>query len=498
MMKMPEPDADILRRRSYFADDLKKIVGAEWVLDSLSERRTYECDGLTAYTALPLLVVLPLTTAQVQAALQYCHLHGIKIVPRGSGTSLSGGALPLEDGILLGTARMAKILDIRPDDHVAIVQPGVQNVRVTEAVKHLGLCYMPDPSSQAISSVGGNTAENSGGIHCLKYGVTANHVTGLEAVLLNGDIIRTGGPFMGGADQELDLTGVLLGSEGLLAMITEISVRLVPQPLAARVISLGFKSSADASRCVGKIIGHGVIPAGLEFMDRKVVEAVSSLHGAQHALEVEALLLCELDGTVAEVDLLLDEVEALAREAGAIEVQTSRTEAEREHLWQARKSAFGAMGKLARDVYVTDGTIPRAKLPDILSIIDGLSHKYGLSYANCFHAGDGNLHPMILFDAAKEGDLEKAEAFGADTLRACVELGGVLTGEHGVGVEKRDLMPAQFSELDLAQQQSLKCAFDPDELLNPGKLFPTPCRCVEMGHARLGLGAGRFAHIPRF
>ena len=497
-MKMPEVDQSVVGRRAAIAEQLRRIVGREWVLDSEAERRPYECDGLTAYSAPPLVVVLPENTEQVRLVLQFCNEEHLKVVPRGSGTSLSGGALPLEDAVLLVTARMNKILEVDARNRIARVQPGVQNIRVTEAVKHLGLCYMPDPSSQAISTVGGNAAENSGGIHCLKYGMTANHVTGMEAVLVTGDIVHFGGSFVGGADREFDLTGAVIGSEGLLAIITEISVRLVPQPLTARVLSLGFRSVDEASKCVGAIIGRGVIPAGLEFMDRKVIDAVSSMRGESRHPDVEAILLCELDGTAAEVDALVEEVEAIAKEIGLAELKISNSEAERGQIWEMRKAAFGAMGKIARDVYVTDGTIPRGKLPEILRIIESLSKKHGLEYANCFHAGDGNLHPMVLFDTAKPGDLEKAEAFGADILKACVDLGGVLTGEHGVGVEKRDLMRHQFSEVDLAQQQRFKCAFDPDELLNPGKMFPTPCRCAELGRMHVHQGKMRFPEIPRF
>jgi glycolate oxidase len=497
-MKMPDIDLTAMRRRDTIARRLRRIVGNEWVLDRDAERRPYESDGLTAYSASPLLVVLPEATEQVRLILQFCNEEHIKVVPRGSGTSLSGGALPVEDAVLLVTARMNKILEVDACNRVARVQPGVQNARVTEAVKHLGLCYMPDPSSQAISTVGGNAAENSGGIHCLKYGVTSNHVTGMEAVLVTGEIVRFGGSFVGGVDREFDLTGAVVGSEGLLAVITEISVRLVPQPLTARVLSLGFRSIDEASKCVGAIIGRGVIPAGLEFMDRKVIEAVSSMLGESRHPDVEAILLCELDGTTAEVNTQVEKVQAIAKEIGLAELKISNSEEERERIWEMRKSAFGAMGKIAKDVYVTDGTIPRGKLPEILERIERLSKKHGLDYANCFHAGDGNLHPMVLFDTAKPGDLEKAEAFGADILTACVELGGVLTGEHGVGVEKRDLMGHQFTEADLAQQQRFKCAFDPEELLNPGKMFPTPCRCAELGRMHMHNGKVRFPEIPRF
>jgi glycolate oxidase len=497
-MKMPDVDHSVIARRAAIAATLRGIVGEEWVIENEAERRPYESDGLTAYSALPLLVVLPDTTEQVRQILLYCNEENLKLVPRGSGTSLSGGALPLEDGVLLTTARMNRIIEVDPENRIVRVQPGVQNIRVTEAVQHLGLCYMPDPSSQQISTIGGNVAENSGGVHCLKYGITSNHVNGIEAVLLNGDVVRFGGDFLGGTDQDFDLTAALIGSEGLLAVVTEITLRLVPQPPTARVLSLGFRSVDDASRCVGAIIAQGIIPAGLEFMDRKCIGAVSSYIGDIAKPEVEAMLLCELDGPAVEVDALIARVESIARDIGLADLQTSTTEEERARLWRGRKSVYGAMGRIARDLYVTDGTIPRGKLPEILKRIDELSKRHGLDYANCFHAGDGNLHPVILFDAAKPGDLSKAEAFGADILKSCIDLGGVLTGEHGVGVEKRDLMPHQFTDVDLAQQQRLKCVFDPDELLNPGKVFPTPCRCGEFGRPRANSKLRPFPDIPRF
>ena len=480
-MKMPAPDNGLIARRPIIARDLRALIGEDAVLDDESERQPYESDGLAAYRALPLLVVLPENTSQVQQVLKYCSANGIKLVPRGSGTSLSGGALPVEDAVLMSVARMNRIIEIDWSNRTARVQPGVANIRITEAVKEHGLCFMPDPSSQAISSIGGNVAENSGGVHCLKYGVTSSHIAGLEAVLHDGKIIRFGGSYAGAGDAEMDLSAVLIGSEGLLAVITEITVRLTPAPPSARVVSLGFASVDDASRCVGAIIASGVIPAGLEFMDRRVIDAVSSMLGEQHPPAVEAILLCELDGIASEVDSLIEHVQSIARLFSPVDTRVSNSDEERERLWKGRKVAFGAMGKISRDVYVTDGTIPRSKLPDVLARIDALSKQYGLAYANCFHAGDGNLHPMVLFDSAKPGDLEKVEKFGADILKACVDFGGVLTGEHGVGVEKRDLMSYQFSETDLAQQYRLKLAFDAQEQLNPGKMLPASCGCFKSG-----------------
>ncbi|WP_429300186.1 FAD-linked oxidase C-terminal domain-containing protein [Paraburkholderia sp. GAS199] len=497
-MKMPQPDSGLIARRSKIAQDLRELIGDDAVLDDESERRPYESDGLAAYRALPLVVVLPDSTAQVQQILKYCSAQHVKLVPRGSGTSLSGGALPVEDAVLMSVARMSRIVEIDLENRTARVQPGVANVRITEAVKEHGLCFMPDPSSQAISSIGGNVAENSGGVHCLKYGVTSSHIVGVEAVLPDGEIVRMGGAYAGAVDGELDLCAALIGSEGLLAVMTEITVRLTPAPPAARVVSLGFRSVEEASRCVGAIIASGVIPAGLEFMDRRVIDAVSSMLGEQHPPSVEAILLCELDGISTEVDALIEHVQSIAQTFSPVDIRVSSSDAERERLWKGRKVAFGAMGKIARDVYVTDGTIPRSKLPDVLQRIDTLSKQYGLAYANCFHAGDGNLHPMVLFDSAKPGDLEKVEQFGADILKACVDFGGVLTGEHGVGVEKRDLMSYQFSDVDLAQQYRLKLAFDAQEQLNPGKMLPASCGCFRSGPLPSAYYESEHSGITRF
>ncbi len=497
-MQMPPADPAIIARREQLAAGLRAIVGQEWVVSEESERAPYQCDGITAYMAMPLLVVLPASAYEIRRVLLFCKENGVKIVPRGSGTSLSGGALPVLDGIILGTARLCNILEVDPLERIARVQPGARNITVSEAASPHGLCYMPDPSSQIISTIGGNVAENAGGVHCLKYGVTANHILGLEAVLMNGDILRLGGDYLGAAEGGLDLIGVLTGSEGLLAVITEITVRLVPKPEMARVLSMSFSSVDAACHCVGAIIGSGIIPAGLEFMDRKVLDAVAPLIQETFDSNTAALLICELDGSRAEVDALVQAVTTIANKEGAIEVRASNSDAERERIWRSRKLAFAAIGKLCRDYYCTDGTIPRNRLPDVLAKMAEFSKKYGLNYANCFHAGDGNLHPIIMYDSRIPGDLEKAEEFGADVLRTCVDVGGVLSGEHGIGVEKRDLMPHQFSAIDLEQQQTLRCAFDPTELLNPGKMFPTPCRCAEFGRMHVHNGQLRFPDVPRF
>jgi glycolate oxidase len=458
--------------------------------------RPYESDALTAYRQLPMVVVLPDTTEQVRRVLRYCHQEGIKVVPRGAGTSLSGGALPLADGVLLGMAKFNRIREIDLANRVVVAEPGVTNLAISQAVEHAGFYYAPDPSSQIACTIGGNVAENSGGVHCLKYGVTANNVLGLEMVLIDGDVVRIGGKHLDGGGY--DLLGVITGSEGLLGVVTEITVRILRRPECARAVLIGFSASEDAGDCVARIIGSGIIPGGMEMMDRPAIHAVEEFVHAGYPLDVEALLIVELDGPQAEVDHLLARVEAIAAECRASSCRASTSERERLLFWAGRKAAFPACGRISPDYYCMDGTIPRARLPQVLARMREMSETYGLKVANVFHAGDGNLHPLILYDANKPGELERAEAFGADILRLCVEVGGVLTGEHGVGVEKRDLMPAMFSEVDLAHQQRLKCAFDPRGLLNPGKVFPTLHRCAELGRMHVRAGKLPFPDIPRF
>ncbi|MGL4968328.1 MAG: FAD-linked oxidase C-terminal domain-containing protein [Inquilinus sp.] len=495
-MKMPVPDAAILARREEIAAALRAIVPGEGVITAESERRAYESDGLTAYRTLPMIVVLPSTTAQVSAVLRKCHELGVKVVPRGSGTSLSGGALPLEDGVLLGLGKFNKVLEIDFDNRCARVQPGVTNLGITNAVAHAGFYYAPDPSSQIACSIGGNVAENSGGVHCLKYGLTTNNVLGLEVVLIDGTVLRLGGKHLDSPGY--DLLGVLTGSEGLLAVVTEVTVRLLRRPATQRAVLMGFPSSEAGGDCVARIIGAGIIPGGLEMMDRPAIHAAEAFVKAGYPLDVEALLICELDGPEAEVDHLIERVESIGRDCGATICVVSRSEEERLRFWAGRKAAFPAVGRISPDYYCMDGTIPRKRLPEVLARMQEMSRRHGLRVANVFHAGDGNLHPLILYDANVPGELEKAEEFGSDILRLCVEVGGVLTGEHGVGVEKRDLMEVQFGPEDLAQQQRLKCAFDPDGLLNPGKVFPTLHRCAELGRVHIHHGATRFPDLPRF
>lgn len=493
---MPAADQATLSRRAEIVADMRIIVPGEGVVEAEHAMRAFESDGLTAYRQLPLVVVLPETTAQVSRILKYCNERNIRVVPRGSGTSLSGGALPLADAVLLVMSRFNRILDIDFANRTVTAQPGVTNLGITKAVEEEGFYYAPDPSSQIACSIGGNVAENSGGVHCLKYGLTANNVLGLEMVLIDGEVIRLGGKHL---DAEgYDLLGLMTGSEGLLGVVTEVTVRILQKPEAARAMLVGFPSSEQAGQCVADIIGAGIIPGGMEMMDRPAIHAAEAFVHAGYPLDVEALLIVELDGPVAEIDHLIGEVERLAAQNGATTSRISTSDAERAVFWAGRKAAFPAVGRISPDYYCMDGTIPRKELPTVLARMRELSVKYGLEVANVFHAGDGNLHPLILYDANKPGELDRAEAFGSDILRLCVEVGGVLTGEHGVGVEKRDLMPEMFTEIDLNQQIRVKCAFDPEHLLNPGKVFPQLHRCAEMGRMHISRGQVAFPDIPRF
>jgi glycolate oxidase len=493
---MPALNAQTIARREEIIADMKIIVPGEGVVHTENGMRPFETDALTAYRQMPLVVVLPETVQQVSRILKYCHDRNIRVVPRGSGTSLSGGALPLGDAVLLVMTRFNRILDIDYANRTVTAQPGVTNLGITNAVQHEGFYYAPDPSSQIACSIGGNIAENSGGVHSLKYGLTANNVLGIEMVLMNGEVIRIGGKHL---DAEgYDLLGIMTGSEGLLGVVTEVTVRILKKPETARAVLLGFPSSEQAGQCVADIIGAGIIPGGMEMMDRPAIHAAEDFVHAGYPLDVEALLIVELDGPAAEVDHLIQRVEALARANGSTTCLVSNSEAERMTFWAGRKAAFPAVGRISPDYLCMDGTIPRKELPKVLAGMRELSEKHRLRVANVFHAGDGNLHPLILYDANKDDELERAEAFGADILRLCVQVGGVLTGEHGVGVEKRDLMPEMFSEDDLNQQIRVKCAFDPNHLLNPGKVFPQLHRCAELGRMHVHRGQIAFPDIPRF
>jgi glycolate oxidase len=496
MIRMPPLDPEVLERRADIVAALRALVPGEGVIDNLDELRAYESDALTAYAQVPLAVVLPSTTAQVAAILRFCSAENVNVVPRGAGTSLSGGALPLGDGIVLGMAKFNRILEIDVDNRCAVVQPGVTNLGITQAVQDQGFYYAPDPSSQIACTIGGNVAENSGGVHCLKYGLTTNNLLGVELVLMNGDIVRLGGKALDAAGY--DLLGVVTGSEGMLGVVTEVTVRLLCKPETARALLIGFSRTQDAADCVAQVIAAGIIPGGMEMMDKLAIHAAEAFVHAGYPLDVEALLIVELDGCAAEVDELIARVVAIARGVGATSLRESNSEAERALFWAGRKAAFPAVGRLAPDYLCMDGTIPRASLSRVLAGISALSTRYGLPVANVFHAGDGNLHPLILYDANKDDELQAAEAFGADILRLCVEVGGVLTGEHGVGVEKRDLMGTMFNDIDLMQQQNLKCAFDPGGRLNPGKVFPKLHRCAELGWMHVHRGKVKFPDLPRF
>ena len=499
-MHMPKPDAAIIAKRPEIIKRLKQIVPAgpfgEMVIEDAEGLRAYECDGLSAYRQLPLVVVLPESTEQVSEILKYCDEAGVKVVARGSGTSLSGGALPLADAVMLGLGKFNRILDIDYANRTVVTQPGVTNLAISDEVTDQDFYYAPDPSSQIACSIGGNIAENSGGVHCLKYGLTTNNVLGVEMVLINGDIIRLGGKHLDSGGY--DLLGIITGSEGLLGIITEVTVRILRKPETARAMLVGFDSAVVAGDCVAAIIGAGIIPGGMEMMDKPAIHATEEFVHAGYPLDVEALLIVELDGPEAEVDYLIERVQKIAKDLGADYFRVSDNEEERENFWAGRKAAFPAIGRITPDYYCMDGTIPRARLPEVLERMDEMSKKYDLRVANVFHAGDGNLHPLIMYDSNEPGELERAEEFGAEILTLCVEVGGVLTGEHGVGVEKRDLMGTMFTEEDLNQQQRVKCAFDPAGLLNPGKVFPILHRCAELGRVHVHHGHTRFPDIPRF
>ncbi|WP_184195319.1 FAD-linked oxidase C-terminal domain-containing protein [Polymorphobacter multimanifer] len=494
-MQMPDPDQALIAGRDAIASALAKIVPSGVISDPAA-LAPWSCDALTAYRQLPLAVVLPRTTDEVAAVLAWCHQAGVKVVARGAGTSLSGGSLPLADGIVLGMARFNQVLAIDYDNRCAVVQPGVTNAAISEAVSGRGFYYAPDPSSQIACSIGGNVAENAGGVHCLKYGTTTNNLLGVEIVLIDGTVLRLGGtaPEAPG----YDLLGLVCGSEGMLGVVTEVTVRILPRPPHQRAMLIGFPAVEAAGECVASIIGCGIIPAALEIMDRPAIHAAEAFVNAGYPLDVEALMIAELDGGIEEIDDALAVIATIAARHGATLCRPSEGEAERLLFWAGRKAAFPAVGRVSPDYYCVDGTIPRRMLGPVLGRITAIAAAEGLGVANVFHAGDGNLHPLILYDASIPGDLEKAERVGSRILETCVEVGGVLTGEHGVGIEKRDLMHKQFTPVDLAQQQRVKAAFDPRALLNPGKVFPALSRCAEGGAEHVHGGRLSFPDLPRF
>ncbi|MCZ6527356.1 MAG: FAD-binding protein [Candidatus Dadabacteria bacterium] len=465
--------------KNKFRDKLIEIIGATGVISSDDELIAYECDALTGYRIKPIFVVLPKTTEEVSAVIKECHHENIPFVPRGAGTGLSGGALPTEEGIVISLSRMTKILDVDIPNQRVVVEPGVVNISVTNAVSSSGYYYAPDPSSQIVCTIGGNVAENSGGVHCLKYGVTTNHVLGLEMVLPDGEIIEVGGKTLD--HPGYDLTGLVVGSEGLLGIVTKVTLKIIKKPEAVKTLLASFDHIEDAGDSVSGITARGVIPAGMEIMDSFCIRAVEEAVGAGYPIDAGAILLVELDGPTAEVQAQMPIVEEVLKENNAIQIKVAKDAKERELLWKGRKSAFPAMGRISPDYYVQDGVIPRSKLAEVLGEIEELSKKYGLRVANVFHAGDGNLHPLVLYDSSKEGDLDKTLELAGEILQVCVDKGGSITGEHGVGHDKKRFLSLMFDENDLDTMNLLRCAFDTKGLCNPGKLFPTPRTCVEPG-----------------
>jgi glycolate oxidase len=496
---MPRPAHNVEspsdRRRAVIAT-LRSQLPADSVLSQDEELRPYECDGLSVFRQPPIAVVLPHDEAQVCAALQVCREAGVPIVARGAGTGLSGGAMPHADGIVLSLARFNRILEIDPVGCTARVQPGVRNLAVSEAAASYGLYYAPDPSSQIACTIGGNVAENSGGVHCLKYGLTVHNVLGVRGYGIEGDLIELGGRALDAPG--LDLLALVLGSEGLLMIVTEVILKLIPRPPLAQVVMASFDDVSKAGEAVAAIIAAGIIPAGLEMMDRKATEAVEPFVRAGYDLKAEAILLAESDGTPDEVRDEVAAMEQILRAAGSTACAVSGSEAERLRFWSGRKNAFPAAGRVSADYYCMDGTIPRKSLGTMLKAIEAMERTYSLKCMNVFHAGDGNLHPLILFDANRPGEWERADRFGADILELCVKLGGTITGEHGVGIEKINSMCVQFSPAERAAFFAVKSAFDPPGLLNPGKAIPTLRRCAEYGRMHVHRGQLPHPELPRF
>jgi glycolate oxidase len=483
-------------KRAEVLSRLRQLLPEANVLFDPEDTRPYECDGLSAYRQLPGMVALPENEEQVRHVLRACHALGVPVVARGAGTGLSGGALPMADGVLMSLAKMQRILSVDPVARIARVQPGVRNLAITEAAAPYGLYYAPDPSSQIACSIGGNVAENSGGVHCLKYGLTVHNVLRVRGITIDGEIAEFGSEALDAPGY--DLLALVTGSEGMLAVTTEITVKLVPAPETARVILAAFDDVEKAGAAVAAVIAAGIIPAGLEMMDQSATRAVEEYVHAGYDLNAAALLLCESDGTQEEVDEEIARMTEVLRGAGAYDFRVSQSEAERLKFWSGRKAAFGAMGRISPDYYCMDGTIPRKRLAEILRFIALMEKKYGLRCPNVFHAGDGNLHPLILFDANDADQLRRTEAFAGEVLEKCVELGGTITGEHGVGIEKINQMCVQFSVAELEQFRAVKRAFDPQELLNPGKNIPTLHRCAEFGKMHVRGGNIPFPELERF
>ncbi len=476
--------------------ELRRCLAADSVLSDPEALAPYECDGLSVYRRLPLAVVLPETVEQVQAIMRLCARLKVPVVARGAGTGLSGGALPLADGVLLSLAKFTRVLEINPLERWARVEPGVRNIVISESVAEHGLYYAPDPSSQIACSIGGNVAENSGGVHCLKYGLTVHNILALGIITAEGEYLRIGG--LAPNNPGYDLLALFTGSEGMLGIIVDVTVKLLPKPEYAQVLLAGFPSLGAAGTAVGRIIAEGIIPAGLEMMDNAATRAAEDFIHAGYPVDAAAILLCELDGVEAEVTAQTDKVRGILEGCGADHLQTAIDEAERMRLWAGRKAAFPAVGRISPDYYCMDGTIPRRHLAVVLEKISRLAEEYSLPVVNVFHAGDGNLHPLILFDANREGELAQAEALGGQILEVCVEMGGTITGEHGVGIEKLNQMCVQFPEPELRQFHAVKAAFDADGLLNPGKAVPTLHRCAEFGAMHIHHGKLPFPELERF
>ena len=495
-LALPKIDKSTILNRNKIVSNLKKIIKSENVLDHNDEIKPYETDALSAYKQKPLVVVLPENVQEVSKILKYCNEEKIKVIPRGAGTGLSGGALPLQDAILLGLGKFNKILEIDFNNKCVVAQPGVTNLAITHAVQHKGFYYAPDPSSQLACSIGGNVAENSGGIHSLKYGTTTNNILGVELVLMDGTICKLGGKTL---DQEgYDLLGLICGSEGLLGVITEVTVKILKKPQTAKATLIGFSTIEDGGNCVSEIISNGIVPAGMEMMDKALIEATDNFCKAGYPRDAEALMIVELDGTNSEVDELINKISDIAKKNNSTSIRTSKNEKERLAFWAGRKAAFPACGAMAPDYYCMDGTIPRGKLSEVLKEINRLSKKYNLPVANAFHAGDGNLHPLIMFDSNNKEELRKTEEFGAEILKYCVKVGGVLTGEHGVGIEKRELMCEMFNDNDIQQQIKIKKSLDEKNLLNPGKVYPILRKCAEEGRIHVHRDGEKFPDLPRF
>mgnify|MGYP006165648181 FL=1 len=493
---MPKVENSILSSREEIVSDIEKIINPDNVLSHKDEIKPYETDALAAYRQTPLLVVLPETVDEVSKILKYCNENKIKVVPRGAGTGLSGGSLPLADCVLLAMGKFNKILELDYKNRCVVAQPCVTNLAITNAVQDKDFYYAPDPSSQIACSIGGNVAENSGGVHSLKYGTTTNNLLGIEVVLMDGTITRFGGKVM---DSEgYDFLGLMTGSEGLLGVITEVTVKILKSPEVVKASLIGFPSIEDAGNCVAQIIAQGCIPAGMEIMDKALTKATNDYSKAGYPVDAEAMMIVEFDGTEHEVEAYMDKAKKIAEENNSSSLKISRTNDERLKFWAGRKAAFPACGVLAPDYMCMDGSIPRGKLAEVLNEITRLSKKYDLPVANAFHAGDGNLHPLIMFDANNKESLRKCEEFGADILKYCVKVGGALTGEHGVGIEKRELMCEAFNNNDIQQQLTIKVALDPNSLLNPGKVYPILRKCAEEGRVHVHGGKTKFPDIPRF